>query len=64
MLFLEIVQLLVEETNSYYHQYMDTLDKGRSPLPDVAVQEMHLFLAITVQMRHDQMDILKDYWSP
>jgi len=53
----------VEETNRYYHQYLDTLDKGRSQLPDVTVQEMCLFWAITVQMGHDQRDTVKDYWS-
>jgi hypothetical protein len=34
-----------------------------SPLPDMTVQEMYLFLAIVVQMGHDQRDVLKDYWS-
>jgi len=53
----------VEETNRHYHQYLDTLDKGRSKLPDVAVQEMCLFWAIIVQMGHDQRDTVKDYWS-
>jgi hypothetical protein len=40
LFFFEIIQLLVEETNGYHKQYLDTLDKGRSPLPDVTVQEM------------------------
>jgi len=30
LFFFEIIQLLVEETNRYYHQYLDALDKGRS----------------------------------
>jgi hypothetical protein len=63
LFFLEIMQLLVEETNRYYHPYLDTLDEGRSPLPDVTKQEMYLFLSITVQMGHDQRERLKDYWS-
>jgi hypothetical protein len=46
LFFVEIIQLLVEETNRYHHQHLDTLDKGQSPLPDVNVQEMCLFLAI------------------
>ena len=62
VLFFEIIQLLVEETNRYYHLYLDTLDEGQSPLPEVTVQEMHLFLAITVWTGHDQKDTLKDYW--
>jgi len=33
------------------------------PWPDVTVlQERYLLLAIIVQMRHNQRDILKDYW--
>ena len=53
LFFFEIIQLLVEETNGYYHQYLDTLDEGRSPLPDVTVQEMCLFLTIIVHMGHE-----------
>ena len=51
----------MEETNRYYHQYLDTLDKGHSPLPEVMVQDMCV-LAVTVQMGHGQRDTLKDYW--
>ena len=53
LFFFEIIQLLVEETNGYYHQYLDTLDEGRSPLPDLTVQEMCLFLTIIVHMGHE-----------
>jgi hypothetical protein len=59
LFFLEIIHLLVEETNRYYWIYFDTLDKGWSPLPDVAIQEMYSFLAIIVQMGHDQKDMIK-----
>jgi hypothetical protein len=59
----KIIQLLLEETNRYYHQYLDTLDEGWSPLTHVTVQEICLFLAIIVQMGHDLRDMLKDYWS-
>jgi len=58
LFFFGIIQLL-EETNRYYHYYWDKLDKAWSPLPDMTVQDMCLFLAIIVQMGHD----LKDYWS-
>jgi hypothetical protein len=37
LFFLEIIQLLMEETNRYYHQYLDMLDEGYAPLPDVTV---------------------------
>jgi hypothetical protein len=63
LFFLEIMQLLVEESNRYYHQYLDTLDEGRSPLHDVTIWEMYLFLSIIVQMGHDQRDRLNDYSS-
>jgi hypothetical protein len=53
----------VVETNRYYHQYLDTLKEGWSPLPDGPVQEMYLFLAIILQMGHDIKDTLKVYWS-
>jgi len=45
---------LVEETNRYCHQHLGTLDEGQSPLPDGTVQEKHLFLAIILQMGHNQ----------
>lgn len=61
--FFQIIQLLVEETNRYYHQYLDTLDEWQSPLPYMTVQKMCLFLVIIVQVRHDQRDMLKDYLS-
>jgi hypothetical protein len=37
------MQLLVEETNIYYHQYWHILDTRCCPLP---AHEMHLYLAI------------------
>jgi hypothetical protein len=49
--FAPVINLLVEETNRYYHQYLPTLDDGPSPLHDVTESEM--FLVITVQMGHD-----------
>jgi hypothetical protein len=38
------------------------LDEGKSPLPEVIGQEMYLFMAVTVQVEHDQSDTLKNYW--
>jgi hypothetical protein len=59
LFFFEIIQLLVEETNGYYHQYLDTLDEGWSPLPDVTVQEVCLFLTFIVHMGHE---ITAQHW--
>jgi hypothetical protein len=61
--FLGIMQLLVEETNRFYHQYLEAAAEGHSPLPDVTLQETYLFLSIIAQMGCYQTDRLKDYWS-
>jgi hypothetical protein len=57
-----MLSLLVEETNRYYQQYLEVLDDGPSPLPDVTESEMFLFLAIIIQMGHNVRDGLADYW--
>jgi hypothetical protein len=44
--FLQIMQLLLEEINQYYHQYLDTLDEGHSTLPYVTMQEMYFYLLL------------------
>jgi hypothetical protein len=59
--FLEIMHVLVGETDRYFHQYLDTLNEGLSPLPDVTLEEM--YLCFWSQMGHDQTDRLKDDWS-
>lgn len=46
MLYSEMILLLMEENQINYDQCLDTLDEGQSPLPDMTVQEMYLFLAI------------------
>ncbi|PNF24699.1 hypothetical protein B7P43_G17356 [Cryptotermes secundus] len=61
--FAGIIHLLVEETNRYYHQYIDRLQDGPSPRPDVANSKMFLFLGIIIQIGHDIRDRLKDYCS-
>jgi hypothetical protein len=62
LFFTGIIHLLVEETNLYYHQYLDSLEDGPSPLPDVTDFEMFLFLGIIIQMSHYIRDRLRDYW--
>jgi hypothetical protein len=63
LFYFAIIQQLVEKTNIYNHQYLAMLDEGWSAMPDVTVQDMRLFLAIIVQVGHDQRDMLKGYWS-
>jgi hypothetical protein len=41
--FAEIITLLVVETNRYYQCYLDSLDDGPSPVPDVTEAEMFSF---------------------
>jgi len=40
----------VVETNGYYHDHLDRLDEGPSPLPNKTEAEMLVFLVITIQM--------------
>jgi hypothetical protein len=47
----EIITLLVVETNRYYHQFLDNSD-GPSPHCEVTEAEMFVFLALTLQMGH------------
>jgi len=49
--------------NSYYHDYIDRLDNGPSPEPDITEAEMFVFLAVTIQMGHGIRDKLTDYWA-
>jgi hypothetical protein len=51
--FAAVFSLLVDKTNSYCRQYLDTLDKQPSPVPDITELEMLLFLALIIQMGHD-----------
>ena len=62
LFFAEIIDLLVEKTNRYYHQYREKSDEGLQ-LTDVTKHEIFLFLAIWIQMGHDVRDTLKEYWS-
>ena len=48
--FAEIIILLVVETNRYYQDYIDGLDDGPCPEPDVTEAEMFAFLALTIQI--------------
>jgi hypothetical protein len=61
--FTEIIPLLVVESNRYYHNYIDSLKDGPSPLPDMTETEMFVFLALTIQMGHCLREKLTDYWS-
>jgi len=61
--FAEIITLPMVETNRYYQDYLDRLDNGPSPEPDVTEAKMFVFLALTIWMGHGVRDKLTDYWS-
>jgi hypothetical protein len=50
--FVEIITLLVVETNRYYHQFLDNFEDGPTPQHEVREAEMFAFLAMTLQMGH------------
>jgi len=52
LFFVEIITLLVVETNRYYHQFLDSFEDGLSPQREVTEAEMFAFLALTLQMGH------------
>jgi hypothetical protein len=47
----------------YCHQYLDSVDEGWFPLPDVTMQEKGLSFAIILQMGPDIHNTLKAYWT-
>ena len=63
LFFTEIFHLLVEQTNLYYQQHLDS-QAGPTPLlPDVTLPDMMTFIALALQMGHNLRDTLHDYWS-
>jgi len=61
--FMEIITLLVVETNCYYHQFLENSDDGHSPEREVTEAEMFAFLALTLQMGHTVHGKLEEYWT-
>jgi hypothetical protein len=61
--FVEMITLLVVETNRYYHDHPDRLEEEPLPLPTMTGAKMLVFLAITTHMGHHTSDKLTDYWS-
>jgi len=63
LFFVEIITLLVVETNCYYHQFLENSDNGPSPESEVTQEEMFVFLALRLQMGHTVQGRLEDYWT-
>ena len=65
LFFRQIFQIILDETNRYFHQYMASKNTGSTSAqpPDITSEELYKFFAIIIQMGHDQRGSLKDYWS-
>ena len=65
LFFRQIFQLILEETNRYFHQYTASKNTASTSAqsPDVMIREINTFFAVIIQMGRDQHGSLKDYWS-
>ena len=65
LFFRQVFQIILTETNCYFHQYMSsrtTASTSAQP-PDITIQAMYKFLGPIIQMGHDLRQSIKDYWS-
>jgi hypothetical protein len=65
LFFQQIFQILLEESNRYFRQFLATQNNPGPSVqpPDITMEDLYKFLAIIIQMGHDQRDSMKDYWS-
>jgi hypothetical protein len=65
LFFRQIFQIILDETNRYFHQYMASKNTGSTSAqpPDITIKEIYTFFALIILMGHDQHDSLKDCWS-
>jgi hypothetical protein len=63
LFFRQVFQIILTETNRYFHQYMSSRTTGSTSVqpPDITIEEMYTFLGIIIQMGHCQCHSLKDY---
>lgn len=62
MLYSNIFQLLVEQTNLYYQQRLNRQARSSHQLPDITLLDMMTFIILALQMGHDLIDTLHNYW--
>jgi len=62
LFFRQVFQIILTETNHYFHQYMSSRTTSAQP-PDITIEEMYTFFGLMIQMGNDQHHSLKDYWS-
>jgi len=63
--FRQVFQIILTETNRYFHQYMSSRTTGSTSAqpPDITIEEMYTFFGLMIQMGNDPCHSLKDYWS-
>jgi hypothetical protein len=65
LFFRQVFQIILTETNHYFHQYMSSRTTGSTSTqpPDITIEELYKFFRLIIQMGYDQRHSLKDYWS-
>ena len=65
LFFRQVFQIILTETNRYFHQYMSSRATGSTSTqpPDITIEEIYKFFGLMIQMGNDPRHILKDYWS-
>jgi len=65
LFFRQDFQIILTETNRYFHQYVSSRPTGSTSAqpPDITIEEMCEVFELILQMGHDQHHRLKDYWS-
>ena len=65
LFFRQVFQIILTETNRYFHQYMSSRATGSTTTqpPDITIEEIYKFFGLMIQMGNDPRHILKDYWS-
>ena len=65
LFFRQVFQIILTETNRYFHKYMTSKTTGSTSAqpPDITIEEIYAFFGLIIQMGHEQCHSLKDYWS-
>src|SRR5215469_13994250 len=65
LFFRQVFQIILTETNRYFHQYMSSRPSRSTSAqpPDITIEEMYTFFGLLIQMGNDQRHSLKDYWA-
>ena len=58
-----IFKVILEQTNLFQKQNPDPFHSNMAPWKDVTVEELRIFLALTINMGHVRKCNVKNYWS-